>query len=59
MDHGTIVGSRYMVDSRPWARGGRSGARELVVIAQRERERSSSGFSSMASLGGGAVEMTT
>jgi hypothetical protein len=41
------------------------GAREVIVIGQRERERErererrSSGFSLMAPLGGGAAEMTT
>jgi hypothetical protein len=34
-----------------------SGAREVVMIAR--RERSSSGFSPMPPLGGGAAEMTT
>jgi hypothetical protein len=38
---------------------GRSGAREVIVIAQRERERRSSGFSPMASLGGEAAHMAT
>jgi hypothetical protein len=28
-----------MVDSRPWGRRGHSEAREVVMIAQRERER--------------------
>jgi hypothetical protein len=37
----------------------RSGARVVVVVAQRERERRSSGFSPMAPLGGGAAEMIT
>jgi hypothetical protein len=36
-----------------------SGAREIIVIAQRERESRSSGFSPMAPLRGGATEMTT
>jgi hypothetical protein len=39
-----------------------SGAREVIVIAQRERERRRrklSEFSPMAPLGGGAVEMAT
>jgi hypothetical protein len=35
----------------------RSGAREVIVVAQRERERRSSGFSPMTPLGGGAAEM--
>jgi hypothetical protein len=40
---------------------GRSGAREVVVIAQRERERErrSSGFSQMTPSGGGVAEMVT
>jgi hypothetical protein len=40
----------------------RSGAWEIIVIAQRERERrrrKSSEFSPMAPLGGAAVEMVT
>jgi hypothetical protein len=39
----------------------RSGAPEVIVIDQRERERErrSSGFSPMASLGGGAIKMVT
>jgi hypothetical protein len=37
---------------------GRSGPREIVVISRRKRERSS-GFSPMAPLGSGAVEMAT
>jgi hypothetical protein len=40
-------------------RRGRSGAREVVVIARRKRERWSLGFSPMAPLGGGAVEIAT
>jgi hypothetical protein len=40
-------------------RRGHSGAREVVMIAQREREKRSSGFSPMASLGVGATEMAT
>jgi hypothetical protein len=37
----------------------RSGAREVIVVAQRERERERrlSGFSPMTPLGGGATEM--
>jgi hypothetical protein len=38
---------------------GRSGAWEVVVIAQRERKRRSSGLSPMMSLGDGATEMST
>jgi hypothetical protein len=38
---------------------GFSEAREVVVIAQRERERRSSRFSAMMPLGGGAAEMAT
>jgi hypothetical protein len=38
---------------------GRSRAREVVVIAQRERERRLSGFSPMAPLGGRGSEMAT
>jgi hypothetical protein len=40
---------------------GRSEAQEVIVIAQRERERErrSSGFSSTAPLGDGAAEITT
>jgi hypothetical protein len=37
---------------------GRSGAQEVIVIARRERERSSE-FSPMTPLGGGAEEMAT
>jgi hypothetical protein len=40
-------------------RCGRSEAWEVIVIAQRERERSSSGFSPIAQLVGGAMEMAT
>jgi hypothetical protein len=40
-------------------RGGRSRAREVVVIARREIERRSLGFSPMTPLGGGATEMVT
>jgi hypothetical protein len=35
------------------------GAQEFIVIAQRERERRSSGFSQMAPLGGRAAVMAT
>jgi hypothetical protein len=38
---------------------GSSRAREVIVTAWRERGRSSSGFSPMAPLGGGAVEMAS
>jgi hypothetical protein len=40
---------------------GHSGAREVIVIAQRgrERERRSSGFLPIAPLGGGAAKMAT
>jgi hypothetical protein len=38
---------------------GRSEAQEVVVIARRERDRSSSGFSPIALLEVGATEMTT
>jgi hypothetical protein len=37
---------------------GRSGAREVVVIARRKRERMSLGFSPMTLLRGGTVKMT-
>jgi hypothetical protein len=37
---------------------GHTGAQEVVVIARRERERRSSGFSPMTPLRGGVVEMT-
>jgi hypothetical protein len=40
-------------------RRGRSGAWEVIVIARRERERRSSGFSPMAPLGVVAIEMAT
>jgi hypothetical protein len=36
-----------------------SRAQEVIVIAQRERERRSCGFSPMVRLGGGAVQMAT
>jgi hypothetical protein len=39
-------------------RHGRSGAREVVVIARRKRERMSLGFSPMTLLRGGTVKMT-
>jgi hypothetical protein len=38
---------------------GHSGVQEVIVIAQRERERRSSGFSPMAPLGGGATKIAT
>jgi hypothetical protein len=34
-------------------------AREVIVIARRERERRSLGFSPMSPLGGGAMKMTS
>jgi hypothetical protein len=40
-------------------RRGRFGVQEVIMIAQRERERRSSGFSPMAPLRGRAVEMGT
>jgi hypothetical protein len=38
---------------------GRFGAQEVVVITQRERERTSQGFSLMTLLGGVSMEMAT
>jgi hypothetical protein len=38
---------------------GHSGAQKVIMIARRERERRSSGFSPLAPLGGITVEMTT
>jgi hypothetical protein len=38
---------------------GCSGAQEVIMIAQKERERRSLGFSPMATLGGGAIEMVS
>jgi hypothetical protein len=72
MDYGTMVDSLVHDGLVTMGRGGCSGARVVVVIAQKERERErvgcrdssererrSSGFSLMTPLGGGTVEMTT
>jgi hypothetical protein len=66
---GKIMGRVYGSRDHGWlsvhgglttmGRPGRSGAWEVIVIARRERERSSSGFSLMTPLGGRAAEMTT
>jgi hypothetical protein len=59
MDHVIMIASRSMVDSRPWGGAAAPGAREVIVIGRRERERRSSGFSLTVPLGGGAAEITT
>jgi hypothetical protein len=55
-DHGWLLVHSGLVTM---GRHDRSGAQKIVVIAQRERERRSSGFSPMAPLGGRATKMVT